>query len=69
MMEAHLTYIRKIIFNSDPDFNKVYDNTKQMVKNLSNDKFLNKSRSFIVDNFSKKVATIKILETYKTLVK
>ncbi|MBT7556837.1 glycosyltransferase [Candidatus Woesearchaeota archaeon] len=54
---------------SDPDFNKVYDNTKQMVKNLSNDKFLNKSRSFIVDNFSKKVATIKILETYKTLVK
>jgi len=53
---------------SDPDFNVVYDNAKSMVQNLSNDNFLNKSRSFIVNNFSKKVATIKILETYKTLV-
>jgi glycosyltransferase involved in cell wall biosynthesis len=53
---------------SNPDFNVVYDNAKSMVQNLSNDNFLNKSRSFIVNNFSKKVATIKILETYKTLV-
>ena len=53
---------------SNPDFNKVYDNAKRMVKNLSNDKFLSKSRKFIVDNFSQKVATTRILNVYKALV-
>jgi len=46
----------------------VYSNTKKMIENLNNNNFLNKSRDFVVNNFSKKVATIKILDVYKSLV-
>jgi len=53
---------------SNPGFNEVYSNTKKMIENLNNNNFLNKSRDFIVNNFSKKVATIKILDVYKSLV-
>ena len=53
---------------SNPGFNEVYSNTKKMIENLNNNNFLNKSRDFVVNNFSKKVATIKILNVYKSLV-
>ena len=52
---------------SNPNFNELYDNTKKMIENLNNN-FLNKSRDFMVNNFSKKIATIKILDVYRSLV-
>jgi glycosyltransferase involved in cell wall biosynthesis len=53
---------------SNPDLDSIYGNVKNMIENLNNSKFLNKSRDFIIQRFSKDVTTNKILEVYKILI-
>ena len=53
---------------SEPSFDALYKNTKILIENLDDDLFLRKSREFLVNSFSQKIATKKILNTYKKLV-
>lgn len=54
---------------SNSEYKNIYLNARIMIENLNNTLFLSKSREFVLDKFSKKTATKKILKVYKTLVK
>lgn len=53
---------------SEVDLESVYSNVIKMVENIDNKEYLNINRNIIVDNFSKKAATNKILSSYKELL-
>ncbi len=53
---------------SEVDLESVYSNVIKMVENIDNKEYLKINRNIIVDNFSKKAATDKILNCYKKLL-
>jgi glycosyltransferase involved in cell wall biosynthesis len=53
---------------TNTDLTSIYQNTKKMIESLDNDKFLNKNREFIIENFSKEVLTDKVMHLYNDLI-
>jgi glycosyltransferase involved in cell wall biosynthesis len=53
---------------TNTDLTSIYQNTKKMIESLDNDKFLNKNRGFIIENFSKSVLTNKIIKVYSQIL-
>jgi glycosyltransferase involved in cell wall biosynthesis len=53
---------------TDISVDSIYQHTKKMIENLENNKFLNKNRDFIVDNFSLDFLTNKIIKVYQGLL-
>lgn len=54
---------------SDPDVDKVYENLAKAVENIDKENFLDNSRNFMIEEFSIKVLTDKIVDIYNKLLK
>ena len=53
---------------SEPSFEAIYENIHMLIKNFDGDLLLGNSRKFILDSFSQKITTKKILYIYKKLL-
>jgi glycosyltransferase involved in cell wall biosynthesis len=61
-------YNNKNFLISDVDLESVYSNVLIMINNIEDKNYLNINRNFIVDNFSKKSATTKIINVYDEMM-